>query len=114
MHHEVAGGGGRALGGSMQQLRGKRKHAPEPQPGSFRAVTGDGDDADLFNLNHYPVHAVCRVCSEPIQAEAFLRAFRHEELQLSPGGTTPRNPPVRARWLRHRIGRAVPRGDGAP
>lgn len=77
MHHEVAGGGGRALGGSMQQLTGKRKHAAEPKPGSFRAVTGDGDDADLFNLNHYPVHAVCRVCSEPIQAQTFLRAFTH-------------------------------------
>ena len=48
-------------------------------PGSFRAVTGDGDDADLFNLDHYPVHAICRVCSEPIRAEAFLRAFRHED-----------------------------------
>ena len=67
-------------------------HAPEPEPGSFRAVTGDGDDADLFNLNHYPVHAVCRVCNEPIRAEAFLRAFKHETLQLSPGGTTPRTP----------------------
>jgi hypothetical protein len=51
----------------------------EPEPGSFRAVTGDGDGADLFNLNHYPVHAVCRVCNEPISAEAFLRAFTHEE-----------------------------------
>ena len=63
-----------------KQLTRERAHAAEPKPGSFRAVTGDGDDADLFNLNHYPVHAVCRVCSEPIYAEAFLRAFRHEEL----------------------------------
>jgi len=54
-------------------------HAPEPEPGSFRAGSGDGGDADLFNLNHYPVHAVCRTCSEPIRAEAFLRAFRHNE-----------------------------------
>jgi hypothetical protein len=59
----------------------RAEHAPEPEPGSFRAVTGDGDDADLFNLNHYPVHAVCRVCSEPIRAEAFLHAFRHQGLQ---------------------------------
>ena len=62
-------------------------HAVEPEPGSFRAVTGDGDDADLFNLNHYPVHAVCRVCSEPIRAEAFLRAFRHEQLSGPPART---------------------------
>ena len=67
-------------------------HAAEPEPGSFRAVTGDGHDADLFNLNHYPVHAVCRVCRGPIRAEAFLNAFRHDELQLSSGGTTPRTP----------------------
>jgi hypothetical protein len=63
-----------------ERLAAKRVHAAEPEPGSFRAVTGDGDEADLFDLNHYPVHAVCRVCSEPIYAEAFLRAFRHEEL----------------------------------
>jgi len=54
-------------------------HAPEPEPGSFRAGSGDGGDADLFNLNHYPVHAVCRVCNEPIRAEAFLHAFRHRD-----------------------------------
>ncbi len=63
-------------------LTGDRVHAAEPEPGSFRAVTGDGDDADLFNLNHYPVHAVCRVCNEPIHAEAFLRAFTHGERDL--------------------------------
>jgi hypothetical protein len=60
-----------------ERLAAKRMHAPEPQPGSFRAVTGDGHAADLFNLNHYPVHAVCRVCNEPIQAETFLLAFTH-------------------------------------
>jgi hypothetical protein len=66
-----------------KQLTDKRvTHAAEPEPGSFRAVTGDGDEADLFNLDHYPVHAVCRVCSEPIRAEAFLRAFRHRDLGL--------------------------------
>jgi hypothetical protein len=66
-----------------ERLASKRKHAhrAEPEPGSFRAVTGDGDDADLFNLDHYPVHAVCRVCNEPIRAEAFLRAFSHDDLQ---------------------------------
>ena len=65
-----------------ERLAGKRKHVhtAEPEPGSFRAVTGDGDDADLFNLDHYPVHAVCRACGEPIRAEAFLRAFRHQDL----------------------------------
>jgi hypothetical protein len=72
-----------------ERLASKRVHAAEPTPGSFRAVTGDGDEADLFNLNHYPVHAVCRVCNKPIRAEAFMLAFRHEKLQLSSGGTTP-------------------------
>jgi hypothetical protein len=52
-------------------------HAAEPAPGSFRAATGG--DADLFNLDHYPVHATCRLCDKPIRAEAFLRAFRHED-----------------------------------
>jgi hypothetical protein len=73
-----------STGGSRpKRLAGKRAghaaHTAEPEPGSFRAVTGDGDDADLFNLDHYPVHAVCRVCREPIRAEAFLRAFRHQD-----------------------------------
>ena len=63
-----------------ERLASKRVHAAEPTPGSFRAVTGDGDEADLFNLDHYPVHAVCRVCDQPIRAEAFLRAFSHKEL----------------------------------
>jgi hypothetical protein len=52
-------------------------HSAEPAPGSFQAATGE--DADLFDLNHYPVHAMCRHCDEPIRAEAFLRAFRHED-----------------------------------
>ena len=52
-------------------------HLPEPTPDSFRAATGG--DADLFDLDHYPVHATCRHCDEPIRAEAFLRAFRHED-----------------------------------
>ena len=52
-------------------------HAAEPAPGSFRAA--GGGDADLFDLDHYPVHATCRLCDEPIVAEAFLRAFRHED-----------------------------------
>jgi hypothetical protein len=60
----------------MRQLIARdRTHTAEPAPGSFRAATGG--DADLFDLNHYPVHAVCRVCGEPIEAETFLRAFRH-------------------------------------
>jgi hypothetical protein len=52
-----------------------RTHTAEPVAGSFRSA--NGGDADLFDLNHYPVRAVCRVCSEPIEAETFLRAFRH-------------------------------------
>ena len=63
-----------------ERLAGKCVHTVEPTPGSFRAVTGDGDEADLFNLDHYPVHAVCRVCNEPIRAETFMLAFRHEKL----------------------------------
>jgi hypothetical protein len=54
-----------------------RTHPAEPKPGSFRATTGE--DADLFNLEHYPVRATCRLCDEPIKAVAFLRAFRHED-----------------------------------
>jgi hypothetical protein len=64
----------------LERLAGDLVHAAEPEPGSFRAATGDGDDADLFNLSHYPVHAVCRVCNEPIQAETFMLAFAHEVL----------------------------------
>jgi hypothetical protein len=59
----------------QQMIVGNRTHTADPVPGSFRAATGG--DADLFDLNHYPVHAVCRVCGEPIEAETFLRAFRH-------------------------------------
>ena len=65
----------------LERLAGDLVHAAEPEPGSFRAATGDGGDADLFNLSHYPVHAVCRVCNEPIQAETFMLAFAHEELE---------------------------------
>ena len=51
-------------------------HPAEPAPGSFRAVAGG--EADLFNLDHYPVRAQCRICREPIKAESFLRAFEHD------------------------------------
>lgn len=54
-----------------------RFHMPEPAVGTFR--TSDGRQADLFNAGHYPVDAVCRVCSEPIRAESFLRPFAHFE-----------------------------------
>jgi hypothetical protein len=54
-----------------------RRHPAEPKAGSFR--TAAGGDADLFNVEHYPVRATCRLCEEPIRADAFLRAFRHEE-----------------------------------
>jgi hypothetical protein len=52
-------------------------HPAEPAAGSFRAARGG--DADLFNLDHYPVHATCRLCDQPIRAEEFLRAFRHAD-----------------------------------
>jgi hypothetical protein len=61
----------------LRQTTLTRAHTAEPAPGSFSAATGG--DADLFNLNHYPVHAVCRVCHGPIKAETFLRAFMHED-----------------------------------
>lgn len=54
-----------------------RTHLAEPKPGSFR--TASGEAADLFNLQHYPVRATCLRCEEPIKAESFLRAFRHED-----------------------------------
>ena len=54
-----------------------RSHAPEPAAGTIRAP--DGRQADLFNIRHYPVQAVCRVCGEPIRAETFLRPFAHSE-----------------------------------
>lgn len=40
-------------------------------------MSADGRCADLFNLHHYPVRAVCRVCSQPVTAESFLQPFRH-------------------------------------
>jgi hypothetical protein len=61
----------------QRQTSPARSHPAEPAPDSLRAVTGG--DADLFNLDHYPVHATCRLCDEPIEAESFLRAFRHED-----------------------------------
>lgn len=64
-----------------------RSHMAEPAPGSFRAAKGG--DADLFDLDHYPVRATCRLCDEPILAETFLRAFRHED-SCRPGSNRPR------------------------
>lgn len=61
----------------QRQTTLSRAHTAEPAPGSFSAAMGG--DADLFNLSHYPVHAVCRVCKAPIKAETFLRAFAHED-----------------------------------
>ncbi|MCL2586414.1 MAG: hypothetical protein FWE35_28635 [Streptosporangiales bacterium] len=52
-----------------------RSHEPEPQRGTI--VTGDGHDADLFNVRHYPLRALCRLCGEPITAESFLCPFGH-------------------------------------
>lgn len=71
-------------------------HTAEPAPGSFRAVTGE--DADLFNLDHYPLRATCRVCNEPIRAESFLRTFKHEDWERRgasrQSATLPRARPV--------------------
>ena len=58
-----------------QPIARDRTHTADPAPGSFRAATGG--DADLFDLNHYTVRAVCRVCGEPIEAETFLHTFGH-------------------------------------
>jgi hypothetical protein len=52
-----------------------RFHSPEPAAGSIR--TADGREADLFNVRHYPVRAICRICDGPIQADSFLRPFKH-------------------------------------
>jgi hypothetical protein len=52
-----------------------RAHPIDPDPGTFLAA--GGGDADLFDVSHYPVQALCRVCREPIRAETFLRAFEH-------------------------------------
>jgi hypothetical protein len=52
-------------------------HPAEPTPGSFRSVTGE--EADLFNVEHYPLFATCRHCGAQISATEFLRAFRHED-----------------------------------
>ena len=57
-------------------LPGRRAHTAEPDPGTF--LTAGGRHADLFNVSHYPVRAVCRVCRQPISAETFLRAFEHD------------------------------------
>ena len=52
-------------------------HSPEPEPGTLRAQ--DGQRADLFNVRHYPITAVCRVCEQPIRADSFFRPFTHDE-----------------------------------
>ena len=50
-------------------------HWPEPKAGSI--LTGDGQRADLFNIRHYPVRALCRLCGESIKAESFFQPFEH-------------------------------------
>jgi hypothetical protein len=54
----------------------RRAHPAEPDPRTLLTTSGGG--ADLFNVSHYPVRAVCRVCRQPIRAETFLRAFEHD------------------------------------
>jgi hypothetical protein len=51
-------------------------HTAEPAPGTL--LTARGGDADLFEVSHYPVQAVCRICQRPISAQTFLRAFEHD------------------------------------
>ena len=59
-----------------------RNHRPRPgAPGRARprhVLAAAGGHADLFDVSHYPVQAVCRVCQQPISAETFLRAFEHD------------------------------------
>jgi anti-sigma regulatory factor (Ser/Thr protein kinase) len=64
-------------------------HSPEPTAGTFRTL--DGQDADLFNLHHYPVRAICQVCGKQIKADTFLRPFWHVEDKLPSGETTIRS-----------------------
>jgi hypothetical protein len=52
-----------------------RMHTPEPLAGTFR--TAEGNPADLFDIAHYPVRAVCRVCQQAIRADNFIRPFEH-------------------------------------
>lgn len=58
-----------------------RSHTPTPRPGSM--FSRDGRRADLFNIRHYPVRAVCQDCGEPIEAESFFRPFLHAEAPLA-------------------------------
>jgi hypothetical protein len=57
-------------------LPARRAHPAEPDPRTF--LTAGGRHADLFDVSHYPVRAVCRVCRKPISAQTFLRAFEHD------------------------------------
>jgi hypothetical protein len=50
-------------------------HPAEPAAGSLR--TADDRVADLFELDHYPIDAICRVCHGAIRARSFLRPFEH-------------------------------------
>jgi hypothetical protein len=52
-------------------------HSPEPRLRTLRN-RNDGR-ADLFNVRHYPVTAVCRVCGQPIRADSFFWPFVHQE-----------------------------------
>jgi anti-sigma regulatory factor (Ser/Thr protein kinase) len=58
-------------------------HTPEPEAGTFRA--SDGRHADLFDVRHYPVHAICQLCGQPIEADNFLRPFVHVPEQAVAG-----------------------------
>lgn len=68
-------------GVSLERDRCMPAHPAEPAAQTFRTV--DGLDADLFNLSHYPVRAVCRVCGGPIEADCFLLPFEHVTADLA-------------------------------
>jgi hypothetical protein len=54
-------------------------HEIIPEPGTARRLR-DGQPADLTRPSHYPVEAICTVCSQPIRCERWLRAeWRHIE-----------------------------------
>lgn len=64
--------------GSSNVVSSKRRvppHDPEPKPGSL--LTGNGQGASLFNMQHYPVRGLCRLCGESIKAPSFFRPFEH-------------------------------------
>jgi hypothetical protein len=50
-------------------------HTIEPVKDSW--YTQGGLRANLFRPDHYPIQAVCSVCSRPILAKSFLQDWMH-------------------------------------